>query len=1018
MALGIAGLIGLQGLALAAGGIHAKSGSQMPAPHAQPNGKSLRKGVVKVAATGHSPEGSPFQLTVGLTPGGDGTTCGTDSSVVVNVGDTIDFCYTVTNDSTTAMAYSTLVDSVDGPIFTNMPTAIPAGGGTFVFHRSVTATVSNTYSGTWTSRDLLPGYTPDDTVAAAFVDITSTGTGLGLADDGEVGITIPFSFSFYGVPSNQLCIANNGVIVFGVSTCDVAFSNTALPGTFGGAAIAPFWDDFYQPSGNVYWAVQGTSPNRTVIIEWDRAHYNVGAETSGRAQVEAILGEDGSISFQYQNTAFGTPSSFDHGISATIGLQNADASLVNQYSFNTVLPHPDPSSIVWTAGAATVLTATAGVSLDVGAPVIGVTPTEITAGAPSGSSTPVTQNLSIANTGDRDLTWSITEAAGDGAAPAPAPQVPSNAQKPDRVVTLTGADREDLYAQRKLAASQGHAVQADIRQGAPRVSRDVVTPSGVDCGPSVQGMIVHDDGTAENGYSGNPGTVSSFIAVDRFTPSSYPATFTTVCTSFVTNAGATSVSYEVVVYDDDGAGGGPGTELGAVATTGTVSGAIGSLVFNSVDISALGLNIPSGSVYIGVRFNPQTQTGTYIASDESGTNPPAGGYVSFDTGSGPAFAPTADSFEDYTALFVRAIEGTSGCVEPQDVPWLSVAPASGTVTTGAAPATAVVTMDPSGLSDGLYTANVCVASNDPAHAMTPVPVSFTVGDVDPAATVAPGSFMFSLETNHTDSDTLTITNSGDVGSHLTYTITEASGACTTPSDQPWLSASPTSGSVPVGTPASVTVSVDSTGLANGSYSGNLCLTTNDAAQPTITVPVTLEVTPPDLIFRDGFDGAVEFTQPIQDPSFEETTDDASSNPYWDGSDSNAPGDTPFWSNLARTGTFAAWGGGWRGPGTQEWSQTVTIASGGPRWLNYWRNVTLAPNGTATLAIAVDGTVVSTTDIVANGTDADWTNVSVDLGAYADNGAHEVKFTYTATGSEDGNCFVDDITIDEQQGSTR
>ena len=290
MALGIAGLIGLQGLALAAGGIHAKSGSQMPAPHAQPNGKSLRKGVVKVAATGHSPEGSPFQLTVGLTPGGDGTTCGTDSSVVVNVGDTIDFCYTVTNDSTTAMAYSTLVDSVDGPIFTNMPTAIPAGGGTFVFHRSVTATVSNTYSGTWTSRDLLPGYTPDDTVAAAFVDITSTGTGLGLADDGEVGITIPFSFSFYGVPSNQLCIANNGVIVFGVSTCDVAFSNTALPGTFGGAAIAPFWDDFYQPSGNVYWAVQGTSPNRTVIIEWDRAHYNVGAETSGRAQVEAGVG--------------------------------------------------------------------------------------------------------------------------------------------------------------------------------------------------------------------------------------------------------------------------------------------------------------------------------------------------------------------------------------------------------------------------------------------------------------------------------------------------------------------------------------------------------------------------------------------------------------------------------------------------------------------------------------------------------------------------------------------------------
>ena len=129
------------------------------------------------------------------------------------------------------------------------------------------------------------------------------------------------------------------MIVFGVATCNVDFTNTALPGAFGGAAIAPYWDDFFQPSGNVYWAVQGVAPNRTAIIEWDRAHYNSGAETSGRAKVEAILGENGSISFQYQTTAFGTPTTFDHGVTATIGLQNADNSLVNQYSFDVALPH-------------------------------------------------------------------------------------------------------------------------------------------------------------------------------------------------------------------------------------------------------------------------------------------------------------------------------------------------------------------------------------------------------------------------------------------------------------------------------------------------------------------------------------------------------------------------------------------------------------------------------------------------------------------------------------------------------
>jgi hypothetical protein len=452
-----------------------------------------------------------------------------------------------------------------------------------------------------------------------------------------------------------------------------------------------------------------------------------------------------------------------------------------------------------------------------------------------------------------------------------------------------------------------------------------------------------------------------------------------------------------------------------------VSAAIGTPVFNSVDVSALGLNIASGSVYIGVRLNPQTESGVYIGSDESGTNLPAGGFVSFDTGTGPEFTPTADSFPAYTSLMVRAVEGLTNCTNPEDISWLSVGPTSGTVVTGGAAANVVVTMNPTGLADGLYTANVCVNSNDHAARLVPVPVAFTVGNVDPAATVAPGSFDFSVHENETDGDALAITNSGDPGSVLTYTITEAAGACDTPSDVTWLSASPTSGSVPVGTPASVTVAVDSTGLAPGPYSGNLCLATNDTAQPTITVPVTLTVMLPDRIFKDGFDGATVFTQPIVDPSFEATTADGGDNPDWTGSDSNAPGGTPFYSTTlgeARTGDWAAWGGGWRMPGVQEWSQTVPIVSGGQRWLNYWRNVVLAPNGTATLVISIDGTAVSTTDIVANGMDADWTNVSVDLGTYADDGSHEVKFTYTTTGSEDGNCFVDDITIDAQQGSTR
>jgi subtilisin family serine protease/subtilisin-like proprotein convertase family protein len=59
-------------------------------------------------------------------------------------------------------------------------------------------------------------------------------------------------------------------------------------------------------------------------------------------------------------------------------------------------------------------------------------------------------------------------------------------------------------------------------------------------------------------------------------------------------------------------------------------------------------------------------------------------------------------------------------------PWLSVAPGSGTVAP-AASADLTVTMDPTGLADGSYQGNVCIASNDPAQPLAVVPVSFAVG---------------------------------------------------------------------------------------------------------------------------------------------------------------------------------------------------------------------------------------------------------------------------------------------------
>lgn len=254
---------------------------------------------------------------------------------------------------------------------------------------------------------------------------------------------------------------------------------------------------------------------------------------------------------------------------------------------------------------------------------------------------------------------------------------------------------------------------------------------------------------------------------------------------------------------------------------------------------------------------------------------------------------------------------------------------------------------------------------------------------------------------------------------------EGSGdVCDTPLTQPWLTITPASGSTAAGASSDATVGVDATGLAAGDYHATICVDSNDAVTPRVSVPLDLTVTAAgnDSIFKDGFDGSSggPFEQPLQDPSFEGTDGDAGSNPFWAGADSNdTGGGTPFYGDAARTGSFGAWGGGWHNGtgGTQTWSQSVTIASGGPRYINYWRNVVLAPVGTATLTISIDGTAVDTTDVVANGADADWTNLSVDISTYADNASHVVEFVYDAAGAEDGNLFVDDITIDDHEGSS-
>jgi hypothetical protein len=90
------------------------------------------------------------------------------------------------------------------------------------------------------------------------------------------------------------------------------------------------------------------------------------------------------------------------------------------------------------------------------------------------------------------------------------------------------------------------------------------------------------------------------------------------------------------------------------------------------------------------------------------------------------------------------------------------------------------------------------------------------------------------------------------GNWLVRGVGTTDAACSSASDIPWLSVTPTSGTIfPAGSD-NVTVTFDSAGLSEGSYSGHLCLTCNDPLEPLVAVPVSLTVNLP-LIFVDGFE---------------------------------------------------------------------------------------------------------------------------------------------------------------------
>ncbi len=178
---------------------------------------------------------------------------------------------------------------------------------------------------------------------AGFVDISTSGTDLLLGDDGEAGVTIPFSFLYQGVLVSDVSVGNNGDIKLGTLTGTTSFSGDMTSLADG---LYPWLDDLDSETGGVFHETVGTPGNQVFIVQWhQRCNFSgsVGApNVTFQVQIEEATGE---IYFVYDDVLFGgSNSNDDYAAFADIGIAgpNQDLNVSNndaQYLTDNTCAH-------------------------------------------------------------------------------------------------------------------------------------------------------------------------------------------------------------------------------------------------------------------------------------------------------------------------------------------------------------------------------------------------------------------------------------------------------------------------------------------------------------------------------------------------------------------------------------------------------------------------------------------------------------------------------------------------------
>jgi hypothetical protein len=678
----------------------------------------------------------PPAISLSKTVGTDPLACATTDAITVTVGTDVTYCYNVENTGAITLTLHDLVDTELGGILDNFPYMLAPGASAFLT-QTVTINATTVNTATWTAFNQM-SYSPDDTIAYNFEDISATGTPFSLADD-EVSGALPlgFSFNYYGVDYTYAYASSNGFLTVLSGQYNGCCSGQAFP-TPGDpdGVIAGWWEDL-NPSlgGSLYYQTLGVAPDRYFIVQYtDIQHYGGGNPITKQYKLF-----EGSNMVEVHYAA--APSD---GGTHSAGLENEDGTIGTQYYLGTD-PLSTPLAVRYTPqGSFAEAMATDSALVTVLFPEIEISPTSLESEqAPDAVFAKI---MEISNVGDpmTSLDWMVLESQPVANAPAaPAPSAGLGVQPdPGSAAENVGAavPKTDASASSAMGRTYEPYQPTDVLyDNGPLVTHPGGGSGGADASAlqTALGMTIYGFG---HQLLNNNRVADDFTITDAGGWQIDTITFFAYQTGSGTTSSITGVNLQIW----DGVPGDPGSNIiWGDPTTNVLINTTWSNIYRVEDIDLLNADRPvmADTVLVDTHLGP----GTYWLDWQTDGSPMYSGpwappiTILGETSTGNARQSLAGTWGDLVDVGPQGlpfvIEGSLGSCYG-DIPWATVEPVTGTLPGGETVPVEVI-FDSTGLPLGVYTGTLCVISSDPDEGLTTVPLTMTV--VPPAFGVNVGA---------------------------------------------------------------------------------------------------------------------------------------------------------------------------------------------------------------------------------------------------------------------------------------